>query len=170
MGVDLGDKKFRTHGMKVIKLTNRGVAFVSDRDFPGPIMKDWGMDSNGYVFRSSARDKNGKQKRIYMHREILNAGPGQEVDHRQLPKNNNCRSNLRLCTVSQNQANSQIRGRNTSGFRGVHPSKRPIGWRGAIRVNGKGIHLGYFSSRVEAAKAYDSAAKRYFGAFAQTNF
>ena len=39
-----------------------------------------------------------------------------------------------------------------------------------IRVNGKQIFLGNFSNKVEAANAYDDAARIHFGEFARTNF
>jgi len=38
-----------------------------------------------------------------------------------------------------------------------------------IKVNYKGIHLGYFARKVDAARAYNRAAQRYFGEYAQLN-
>lgn len=43
-------------------------------------------------------------------------------------------------------------------------------WRARITVNRKEKHLGYFKSEISAAKAYDVAAKKYFGEFANCNF
>ena len=39
-----------------------------------------------------------------------------------------------------------------------------------VRVNGKWTYLGSFNSEIEAAKAYDKAAKKYFKEFAVLNF
>ena len=58
----------------------------------------------------------------------------------------------------------------SSRFRGLSWHKRDKAWRVAIRVNGERIELGGFRSEVEAAKAYDDAAKKYHGSKALLNF
>ena len=55
-----------------------------------------------------------------------------------------------------------------SEFKGVHRNNGK--WRAAIRVNNKRLHLGYFTDEVLAAKAYDEAAKKYFGDLVRLNF
>jgi hypothetical protein len=39
-----------------------------------------------------------------------------------------------------------------------------------IRYQGKRIWLGSFKDEIEAAKAYDEAAKKYHGEYARLNF
>lgn len=62
------------------------------------------------------------------------------------------------------------RGNGTSKYLGVSWFKRDSNWRAWLKYNGKQIHLGYFDNDINAAKAYDQAARKYFGDFAKTNF
>ena len=57
----------------------------------------------------------------------------------------------------------------TSKFRGVSWFKRDACWRAWIKYQQKQKHLGYFHNEIEAAKAYNEAAKKYFKEFAYLN-
>jgi hypothetical protein len=59
---------------------------------------------------------------------------------------------------------------NTSGFKGVSFSKHRGVWCAAIKVNYRSRFLGHFHSPVNAAHAYDDAARLFFGDFACLNF
>lgn len=58
----------------------------------------------------------------------------------------------------------------SSKFYGVCWAKEVTKWRSVIHVSGKKISLGFFSDEVEAARAYDVAAKTYHSAHAKLNF
>jgi HNH endonuclease/AP2 domain len=103
---------------------------------------------------------------MLMHRFILDAQPGQQVDHINHDGLDNRRANLRLCSVSQNQANSLKRRGTTSKYKGVCRYRGK--WQATITV-GKQYHLGFFDSEEDAARAYDKAATEAWGQFATLN-
>lgn len=78
--------------------------------------------------------------------------------------------NLRLCTRSQNKFNSPLRADNISGFKGVYFNKRANKYQAQLGHEGKHIYLGIYCNSKDAALAYDAAARKYFGEFANLNF
>ena len=57
-----------------------------------------------------------------------------------------------------------------SKYRGVTLEKRINKWQTQIRINGKHKIIGYFNDEIEAAKAYDKAARKHHKEFAVLNF
>ena len=101
-----------------------------------------------------------------MHRMLLNFP--EQVDHINGNTLDNRKSNLRIASLKQNTRNLTTKRKSKSGFRGVFRApknyvSRP--WKAGIKHNNKNIHLGYFSTPEEAAKAFDKAAKELFGEF-----
>ena len=89
------------------------------------------------------------------------------IDHIDGNKLNNNPSNLRPCTIQENNRNRKLQKNNTSGYTGVYvdnrnPHKK---YQASIRVDKKNVSLGYFSSAYDASIAYQEAAKRIFGEF-----
>lgn len=126
----------------------------------------------GYARRHEGGRANSKA--IYMHREIWERhnGPipnGMTVDHKNQNTWDNRLSNLRLATISQQGFNKGVQANNSSGFRGVHWFTRMGKYKATIRCKPKRIHLGYFDTAIEAAKAYNRAAIELHGPFACLN-
>lgn len=94
-----------------------------------------------------------------------------EIDHKNRRKACNRIDNLRECTRPKNSANAPgRRTARTSTFKGVSYGTRDKKWRATIVADEVYKSLGYFSEEIDAAKAYDEAAKRLHGEFAFLNF
>jgi len=150
-----------------IPLTQGKFAFVDPEDYPALIRHKWSASKRGNTFY--AVRSQGKHQ-IKMHRLITNAPPQLLVDHADHNGLNNTKQNLRPCNRLQNAANQQPRKNGSSKFKGVCWNKRDKVWDVRIRYNGRNLYIGSFKSELEAAKAYDSAARFYKGKFACTNF
>ena len=96
--------------------------------------------------------------------------PKIDVDHKDLIRTNNKWLNLRLATRSQNVANRLKQSNNTSGFKGVSWHSQYKKWFAQLVKNGELVFAKPFQDKIKAAKAYDKAALKYFGEFANLNF
>ena len=111
---------------------------------------------------------------VYFHRLILGINnPKVQIDHINHDGTDNRRCNLRPVNHSQNQQNSKKCKDGTSIYKGVfwwkgRPNTRGR-WCARIICNGESHWLGYFDSEIEAAKAYNTAAEKYFGEYANLN-
>lgn len=154
--------------MKLIPLTQGKFAMVDDADHEWLNDFKWFYHKLGWSGRQSKRI-NGKQSIIYMHRAILGAPKGVEIDHINHNKIDNRRKNLRLCTRSQNMMNMRKGKMSKDGYKGVY-IYRPNGkWVARITINGKYTHIGYFYTAKEAAIAYNDKAVGAFGEYACLN-
>ena len=122
-----------------------------------------------YAFRKVGGRKG---KKVILHREIaarMGLDLTNEIDHVDGNGLNNRRNNLRAATTAQNQRNQGIDRRNKSGVKGVWWVGSQQKWRAGITVDRKRYYLGSFSSKEDAAAAYDMAAARLHGEFARPN-
>jgi hypothetical protein len=147
-----------------IPLANGGTALVDDEDLERVQWFAWRRDQKGYVIAYMGH------RYVFLHRHLLDAPTGVEVDHKDGDPLNNTRENIRLATRSQNEAN-KASGRGKSRFKGV--SLRDRGrrrWVAYIHLDRRWRGLGSYFTEEEAARAYDAAARETFGEFARLNF
>jgi hypothetical protein len=110
---------------------------------------------------------------VSLHREIMNAPKGLLVDHKDRNTLDNRRENLRLATYAQNSCNcdsSIDKTKTSSRYIGVHLRKKSGKWVATIRINREKTWLGSYDNEIDAAKAYDTAARKHHGEFARLNF
>ena len=149
--------------MKLIKLSNGLVTVVDDDDFDKFGNMNWTWNGR-YVYKKINHKEN-----LYLHRAIMKTPSDLQTDHKNGDPLDNRKENLRICTVSQNQANRPAPANNTSGFKGVYFRKNRKKFCARITVNQKIITIGCFDTALDAAKAYEKYAQKIFGEFSQTN-
>lgn len=155
--------------MKHIQLTRGETALVDDEDFDNLNKFKWHSHRNGvlcYASRATKKD-NGQQTVCMMHRQILSPETGISIDHIDGNGLNNQKSNLRMCTHTENMRNRRINDNNTSGYKGVSWDKERNKWRACIRAGGEKIFLGKFTDKLDAYVAYCEASKKYHKNFSR---
>ena len=145
-----------------IKLSNGDVVIVDAEDYKRLSKYGWRAAHGGrYAYVT-----------VPMHRFIIEAPEGTEVDHINGNVLDNRKENLRVCTRSQNIANTRKPRRKkgcSSVFKGVSWDKTNKTWVARVQPNGK-VYRKTFKTELAAARAYDEMAKQHFGEFARTNF
>jgi len=156
--------------MKYIPLTRGKLVIVDDEDYDQ--LMQWKWHFTGHYVGRNSKVNEGHKRVILMHRQLMGE-PDCWVDHRNLNRLDNRKTNLRLATPSQSNMNKVAHKDNESGYKGVSRNfnkrgadKKP--YRARIHVKGKIIHLGVFKTKEEAAEAYRLAAPKYHGEFARS--
>lgn len=140
---------------------------VDDRDYEHLSFVKWYIVKPCNKFYAVGRI-DGKMKK--MHRVILGLeDPRIFVDHRDHDGLNNQRHNIRIASYSQNMANRRSQINSSSKYLGVYWAPKNRKWKAQVRDKGKLVYLGYYANEIDAAKAYNSAALKAHGEFANLN-
>jgi len=163
------------YAFRRIPLPHGRYAIVDPEDFDRLNAYKWhvsGARDTYYAARSTRSPKNNRRIVVKMHREILDVGDGMFVDHINQNSLDNRKANLRPATRAQNGRNRRkMRKINCSSqYKGLTWYRREERWAVRIMANGKSKFVGYYDDEIEAAEAYDDAARKYHGQFAALNF
>lgn len=161
--------------MKRITLRKRDgsvkYAIVDNKDFEELNSHKWSHAVFNEKRGSGRREvvmRTEKGKSIYMAIEIMKAPKGMKVDHKNKNPLDNRRTNLRICTNSQNLMNRGKTKVNKTGYKGV--SKAGNKFRAQITTNRKSEYIGTYSTAREAAHAFDERALARDPKFSLLNF
>lgn len=168
--------------MKEIELTQGKVAIVDDEDYEWLSNYKWNLGDHNksekyiYAFTRIYVEaeygtphyylKKKQRKSIFMHRMIMDTPEDLIIDHINHNTLDNRKANLRNTTYSQNMINS-YRDKPLSGYRGVTAHKKKYAAR--ISINGKDKRIGSYRTAKEAGKAFNKAAQKHYGKYAQLN-
>lgn len=145
---------------KTIYLNHEKKTIVDNEDYPMLITFKWRFNTTGYATRT--------YKSISMSRVIMNAKPGEYVDHVNGNKLDNRKVNLRVITNQQNCWNKIKPFKSISGSRGVRIRNEK--WQAySNSSSGKQINLGRYSTKLEAMKSYDNYIIETRGIYGVTN-
>lgn len=152
-----------------VPLTRGFSTVVDEADAERVLERKWfAQGKEPHVYAARHQRVGDAQLTIYLHRFLLDAEPGEEVDHINGDRLDNRRANLRIATHQENSRNTGRRSDNLSGYKGV--SAQGDRWRANIRIGDEQVYLGAFDTAEAAARAYDSEAVKRYGRFARVNF
>jgi len=159
--------------MKTIRVKRKnGTILIDEDDYNRAKAGGWYLVAvfhRGLYRALISKDLPGRHKiSMSLGRFILNM-PKEEkylqADHINRNALDNRKCNLRIATPSQNSINRTPQRKE---YKGIF--KRGNRWAAGIGYRRSRIIIGYYSTKIEAAKAYDNKAKELFGEFAVLNF
>lgn len=168
--------------MKLLKLSNGGSAIVDDVVFPELRKHNWHKEYRSGGSFNVRRNTKEKGKTIILSRVVMGVvnRRGVFVTYRNKNGLDNQKANLMLATRRQIHQHRKKHWNSRSKYMGVSFYKKTVKgkdynyWKALIRIDGKQTSLANFpftkEGEIEAAKAYDRAAKKHHKKFANLNF
>lgn len=158
-----------------INLGRKGLVALIDKTDENLTGLSWhAHKGKGEYYYACHREGSGDRERLWLHNEVMMNMVGRPLDDDELVDHINrdkldCRrSNLRIATRSQNEANKAKGSRGFSRYKGVTRTKGGK-WKAEMTIDGLRLYLGTFEDEKHAAIAYNEAAVEHFGEYANIN-
>jgi hypothetical protein len=159
-----GNKMCIDDGMVYILSNKKEKIILDEEDIIRTQSYTWWIDAKGYAV-THVRSDDGSRYPLFMHRLIMDAPTGFDVDHINHCTTDNRKQNLRICTHLQNCSNRKMSINNSSGIKGVGWHKRKGQWQARVMFNGRSVSVGYFNELIDAKRATESKRQEIFGEF-----
>ena len=150
--------------MKTLTITQRNgckhIASVDDEDWENVSKHKWHVnvkDGKVKAVHINVRE-NGKQTKLKLHQLLMGPVPPEydNIDHIDRNPLNNCKTNLRFATWSEQNINKGMHRDNTSGVKGVSWHKPTNKW--LAQIDGK--HVGLYDTLEEACEVRAEAENK----------
>lgn len=148
--------------MMIIILNGGHECLVDDEDYENLNQYRWQKSAWGYAVRSGW-DEFDKFTTLRMHRIVMKAPKGSEVDHINWNKLDNRKENLRFVEKRVNVWNRPAHSNNRTGVKGVGWHRRIGKFQARLRTSERLIHIGYFNTIEEARLAYNAVVLKERG-------
>lgn len=158
----------KKNGFAEIDLCNRyrqkiGVAIIDTEDVFKVCEFRWHFGVDNCV-----QTRIGEKQSKLEHYILGTPSLGMVIDHKNRIPFDCRKDNLRFVTQGYNMQNRRNLGK-TSNYRGVYYLKAAKRWHARISYKYIRYHLGHFKFEVDAAKAYNVAASKFYGEGAALN-
>lgn len=140
--------KTRKQGIKKVKIDIEDIEKIKDFTW---CWIDSGTNRNAIYIQSTSC--NVYNKRIKLHRLIMNCPDDKVIDHINRDTLDNRKSNLKVCKQEENLHNRTVFKNNTSGCTGVIWKKRKRKWEARITIDYICYFLGYYNDYKDAVRA-----------------
>ncbi len=149
--------------MNTIPLSQNQVALVDDQDYTLLSEHRWCYrperdGKQGYAVRHTK--VNGKDRLLYLHRQLMQPGEGQEVIFLNHDRLDCRRENLRVVSKQEARQHHRVRQDSKTGAKGVRYNVEGDSWSAIIYRNGRCYTIGTFKSQAQAEAAYRATLGR----------
>jgi hypothetical protein len=149
--------------MQSIPLSQGQSVLIDDEDYPLLSDSRWCYRAErnrpqGYAVRHVKVE--GKDRLLYLHRQLLHPGPGQEVIFLNHDRLDCRRGNLKVVSKQEARQHHRVRSDSKSGSKGVRYNADGDTWSAVIYRNGHCYHVGTYYSQEAAETAYEQALRR----------
>jgi len=128
----------------------------------------WNQNKKGYIITND----NGREIALHiLVMDRMEISDSEEIDHigGKESRNDARKSNLRVCSHSNNMMNRGLQSNNKSNFTGVYYDKNLGKYKAYITVNKKQIYLGVYINIDDAVRVRKEAEEKYFGEYSFDN-
>lgn len=155
---------------QIIDLGKGHTALIDEEDYSRASKFNWHREKGTQTYYAQRNVYGPKKTTQRLHRFIMNALPGEQVDHINGDGLDNRKKNLRITDSQGNNRNRRKLRPASSRYKGVWKDKQTGRWAVTLYLKDGRRTTRRFNTEALAAIAYDNNAVEVFGEYANLNF